>query len=313
MAMKRFLFLVFACLLLGVAFVYAQEEPALDNLEIAIWPEYDRPEVLVIQRGLLAADTSLPAAMEIRIPASAGQPSAVAYVDETGQRLNQQYTTREEGDWLVVSFDLASLGFQLEYYDPLVAESSGQREFTYSYVADYPVAELTVEFQVPLTAQDFALEPEADSVATESDGLVYHSVAAGSLEQGEQRDWTMTYQKDDDTLTVSAFAQPEAPAPTASPAVGSDDNSVVWIFLVAFVALVAVGGGAFWLGRRTQEPAEAPVASTRHKRRGSGRGGGSQSQSSRSPALQASLYCHQCGAELRPDSDFCHRCGTQVR
>jgi hypothetical protein len=262
---------------------------------------------------LQSEDVSLPVDMEIRIPASTGQPSAVAYVDEAGQRFNQQYTTRAEGDWLIVAFELASQGFQLEYYDPLATDSSGQREYAYTYEADYPVADLAVEFQVPLTAEDFVLDPPADAVATESDGLVYHSVDAGSLAQGEQLSWMVTYQKDNEDLTASAFAQADTSVPTASPAGGGDDSSsTVLIFFVAFVTLVAVGGAAFWLGRRTQEPVEVESASsTRHKRRGSGRGG--QTQSQRASSLQTSLFCHQCGAELRRDSEFCHRCGTRVR
>ena len=312
MAMKQILLILLVCLIFLVGSVQAQEDPTLDNLEIAIWPEFDRPEVLVIQRGVLAADTSLPVAMEIRVPASAGQPSAVAYVDETGQRLNQQYTTRTEDDWLVVAFELASRGFQLEYYDPLSIETSA-REYTYTYLADYSITEFTVEFQVPLTAQDFSLEPAADSVATQSDGLVYHTVTPGSLAQGEQRSWTMTYEKDNDDLTISAFAQPETSVPTPAPVAGSDDSSTVLIFLVAFVALIGVGGAAFWLGRRTQEPEPEPAPSARHKRRGSGRGGVTAAQSSRPSGLETSFYCHQCGTELRSDSEFCHRCGTAVR
>jgi hypothetical protein len=310
--MKQSLLILTVCLFVLVGLAKAQQEPTLANLEVAIWPEFDQPEVLVIQRGLLAEDVSLPVGMEIRIPASAGQPSAVAYVDEAGQRFNQQYTTRAEGDWLIVAFELTSKGFQLEYYDPLATDSSGQREYAYTYVADYPVADFTVEFQVPPTAGDFALEPPADAVATESDGLVYHSVAAGSLAEGEQLSWTMTYQKGNEDLTVSAFAQPDTSVPTASPAGGDDTSSTVLIFFVAFVALVAVGGAAFWLGRQTQEPVEVESASSpSHKRRGSGRGG--QTQSQRVSSLQTSLFCHQCGAELRRDSEFCHRCGTRVR
>ena len=81
--------------------------------------------------GVLAGDTLLPVPLEIRIPASAGQPTAVAYADQGGQTFNQPYTTRVEGEWLVVAFELNSLGFQLEYYAPLAIDSAGQRSFTF--------------------------------------------------------------------------------------------------------------------------------------------------------------------------------------
>ena len=128
---KLFLTLAFCLTILTVP-VLAQdaqpvpgESPTLAELQIALWPEYDQPGVLVIYRGLFAPDTTLPAPVEIRIPASVGQPTAVAYVDDSGQRFNQQYTTRIENDQLVVSFELPTLGFQLEYYDELPVDSTG--------------------------------------------------------------------------------------------------------------------------------------------------------------------------------------------
>ncbi len=310
--MKRFLLiLAFSWVVLAVP-LQAQEVPTLTNLEISVWPEFDRPEVLIIYRGVFDAGTDLPIPVEIYVPERVGQPTAVAFVGDDGQRFNQQYTSRVEGEWLVVSFELATLGFQLEYYDTLAVDSTGQRQYAYSYKADYPVTALALEFQVPPTAQDFALDPPADSV-TETDGLVYHLVDAGSLAQDEERDWTFAYQKDNEDLTVSAFVQPEALGPSAPPAPESTNDPTVWIFLVAFVALIGVGAGAFWLGRRTQSVEPAPPSSRPHKRRGSGRGVQSQRQPSPSAGGRDALFCHQCGTELRSDSDFCHRCGTAVR
>lgn len=309
-AMKRiFLILVLSLVVLGGQAV-AQDVPLLSDLQISLWPEYDRPEVLVIYRGLFAEDTPLPIPVEISIPAEVGEPTAVAYIGEGGERLNQQYTTRVSGDWLVVAFELNTLGFQLEYYDALPADAEGRREYTYAYAADYPITDLNLDFQVPPTAQGFVLEPPADSVITESDGLVYHLVNAGALAQGEDRSWTFAYEKDNEELTVSA---PETTVPAAGGAAGGTDNSTVLIFLVAFVALVAVGATAFWLGRRTQPLQPEPLASPRSKRRGSGRGSQIPRQRPPSPSGQEALFCHHCGAELRADSEFCHKCGTAVR
>jgi hypothetical protein len=314
--MKRFAPIIAICIVLLAWPVQAQEGPILSDLEIALWPEYDRPEVLVIYKGMFAPETPLPVPVEIRIPASVGQPTAVAYVGEGGQLLNQPNTVRVEDDWLVVSFELPTQGFQLEYYDTLPVSSTGLREYTYTYVADYPVSDLSVEFQVPPTAEAATLEPPSDSVAPDSDGLLYHRSNLGSVTQGEEQTWTFAYQKDDSDLTVSAFVQPEtaATAPVPSAATGSDDSSTVLIFLVAFVTLVAVGGAAFWLGSRTQSMApESPPPSKRYKRRGSGRGDRPQGQEFPPSRVRGVFFCHQCGAEQRPDAQFCHECGTAVR
>jgi len=309
--MKRLILTLVLSLTVLAGIAQAQETTSLSTLEVSLWPEYDRPDLLVIYRGLLAEGTPLPVSLEIRIPARVGQPHAVAFVGQDGQPFNQQYTTRVEGDWLVVSFRLGEQGFLLEYYDPLPIDEAGQRQYTYSYVADYPVSSMLVELQEPLSAEALVLYPPADSSRTASDGLVYHVLEAGALDQGEERSWTFAYQKDNADLTVSAFAQPEAPV--AAPEPVSTDNSTVLIFLVAFVTLIAVGAAAFWLGGRTQPMSQTMLSSARpQKRRGSG--GGSKSQRPQVAGLDRAdaIFCRQCGTELRSDSVFCHRCGTAV-
>ncbi len=281
----------------------AGEQPSLATLQISLWPEFDRPDVLVIYSGFLADDTLLPAPVEIRIPADVGGPTAVAYVDEAGQRLNLAYATRTEGEEQIVSFELPTLGFQLEYYDSLPMDDAGRRTYVLDYQADYAIDELNVEFQVPPTARNASLEPPADSVVPESNGLVYHVVQAGALAQGETRSWTFGYDKDNAALTVSESEQEEAPPspPTqATPVEG--DSSTVLIFFVAFVALVAMGASAFWLGRRTGSEAapEAESPSPVRKKRADG-------------GVGQGVFCYKCGTELRSDSEFCHKCGAPVR
>lgn len=312
--MKRLIFALVLILTALAGSVQAQDTPTLSTLEITLWPEFDKPEVLVIYRGLFAADTALPVPVEIHLPAQVAQPSAVAYVSEDGQRFNQEHTTRVEGESLVVAFELATPSFQLEYYDTLPVDSAGQRTYEYAYAADYPITALNLEFQEPPTSEGFALEPAADSVIQQSDGLTYHLVEVGAVEQGETNTWAFTYEKADEDLTISGFMQPDAPETAAPTPLEDTGNSTVWIFLVAFVALVGVGVAAFWLGRRAQPISQPPPPpSARHKRRGSGRGEQPRIQRSPLPGSQEALFCHQCGAELRSDSEFCHRCGTEVR
>lgn len=305
----RVLLLIFALVVLARP-VSAQSEPKLESLEISLWPEFDRPDMLVIYRGLLSAGTDLPAAVEFRIPARVGEPTAVAYVDAQGQRLNQQYTTSVDGEWLVVAFELPAQGFQLEYYDPLSVDADGKRSFGFLLVADYDVATLGLEFQVPPTAQEFALDPPADSVTQQADGLTYHLSTVASLERGQERSWTVSYVKSDaGTTSDLLFAEQTPSAPAAE--VGAND-SVAPIILGGFVALVATGAAGFWLGRRTQPPAPVPAAS-RPRRRGSGRGSPSMGAEASLRGSQPAQFCHRCGTALRPDGEFCQGCGAEVR
>lgn len=282
----------------------AQEVPELESLNIALWPEFDRPDMLVIYQGLLTAGTTLPAAMEIRIPARVGQPTAVAFLSETGDRLNQQYTTRVEGEALVVSFTLASRGFQLEYYDVLPVSAQGEREFVFSYTADYAIGDLSIEFQVPATAENLVVDPEAGAAQTGGDGLVYQQIELGPVEAGETMGWTFRYTKGNDELTNPPSSQPQTQPQTQSApsgGTGGGDSNWVLAFVTAFVALLAVGGVAFWVGRSTRSPA-----------RGAWVGRERPGPPSEPQAVDAA-FCYRCGAELRPDADFCHKCGAPVR
>lgn len=288
----------------GLAPAGAQETPELAVTSIALWPEFDRPEMLIIYQGALTAETPLPAAVEVRIPARVGRPTAMAYLSEAGERLNQQYTTRIEGETLVVSFQLAAPGFQLEYYDDLPVSPEGQREYAFAYTADYAIGELSVEFQVPPAAENLVVEPAEGTSQAGTDGLQYHRIDVGSMGAGETLAWTFRYDKDNDALTNPAPSQPDQPASQAAvpgSTGGGAGNSAVLTFVVAFVALLAVGGAAFWLGRSTRPPAGNALTD---------RSG--PSPSGRRQALDVA-FCYKCGAELRSDAEYCQTCGAPVR
>ena len=288
--------------------VPAQGALALASLTVELWPEYDAPKLLVIYRGQFAAETSLPLPVEFRIPAEAGQPGAVAYLGEQSDLLSLDYTTRTEGDRLVVAFELPTRDFQLEYYTPLPGSPApGQRTFTYTYTADYAVAALDLRVQEPLSSQSFKLEPAADSVVQEADGLSYHLVATGPLRQNDTATWSVSYQKTDSSLTAGAFQPTVMPTASALPPTSAENKGVsgTLIAVVALMALGAIGAGAFWFGKRAQ-PVPLPTAPSKRRR------GGQRSRPAQSK-MQDAGFCFKCGARLRSDADFCHQCGAPVR
>lgn len=81
--------------------------PRLASLNIEIWPEYDRPAALVILKAVLAQGVMLPAAVTLRLPASSGGPSAVAFSSTAGgDLLNLKHERESAGEFVTLKFDV---------------------------------------------------------------------------------------------------------------------------------------------------------------------------------------------------------------
>jgi hypothetical protein len=92
MLRKSYSLLILLCLVgmtagLSAFTVLAQDDVSFSKLEIDLWPEYDRPEVLVIYRISLDPAASLPADLTLRIPVDA-QVNAVAARQADGGLFN---------------------------------------------------------------------------------------------------------------------------------------------------------------------------------------------------------------------------------
>ncbi len=58
---------------------HGQAAVSLERVEVAVWPEYDRPGALVIYRIAIAPATTLPASLSFTLPAAVGVPNAVRW------------------------------------------------------------------------------------------------------------------------------------------------------------------------------------------------------------------------------------------
>jgi len=97
----------------------AQTGDAAETVTVALWPEYDRAEVLVIYRVLLAETVPLPARVRLPIPAEAPELAAVAYRDAAGVLLNAVHERRVGPGADLVDIETDGRMVQLEFYLPL--------------------------------------------------------------------------------------------------------------------------------------------------------------------------------------------------
>lgn len=162
-------------LLAGLAITSAQAQGdatlPLESLEISIWPEYDRPSALVIYQARLDPGTALPAVVELPIPASVGEPHAVAAWDPEGNLDGDVTWARSvAGDFATISIETGTTGVWLEYYAPLEMGAAAT-EFQYVWPGGMPIASLSYEVKHPLGANQVRVSPAGESF-TADDGFV---------------------------------------------------------------------------------------------------------------------------------------------
>lgn len=188
MTKLRYLALPLLLVLVFPVVVSAQSILQISSLEIAIWPEYDRPESLVIYQVRLAEDTPSPAVVRLPIPAAVGEPHAVAawYPDGT---LNDgvTWTATQEGAWTVVEVTTETTGVWLEFYDDLTFEGD-RRSYTFTWPGGIEVDSLNFEVLHPMGASDLRVMPEGD-VSKGADGLTYSHLDLGK--RGAEQDFSI--------------------------------------------------------------------------------------------------------------------------
>lgn len=266
--------------------------PRLESMQIELWPEFDRPAALVILRGALAADAKLPANVALRIPASSGGPSAMAYsAAPGGNLLNLEHDRSDAKDFITLRFKVPERYFHVEFYDSL-ATGTPERNYTYAWPGDLAANRLSVVVQEPASSSDFSVLPKLDATATGQDGLRYHSTELGAQEAGKMLPIQVSYKKADMRTSAEILqpkAQSNAPAAAAAaPSAGSGDEVTkgVLVFILAVSLLIGIGMAILWWRERA--------------RSGITRTGSAGS-------------CTKCGAPRDPEDRFCSKCGARLK
>lgn len=297
------LFVIFGLFLSFAAPAAAQSPVEIERLQIDIWPEYDRPEVLVIYRIALSSKTSLPAQLSLRIPSQAERPYNLAMQDVDGQLYNLDYTLSAQGEWLVVSFITPAPDLQLEYYDPRLDRSQPRRSYEYRWAGDYDVRSLVVQVQQPVSAAEMLIAPNLGSGRPGQDDLIYYTAMIGEVKAGITFGIRLEYEKTDERL--SSNLQPVQPSqPLGLQTIGRTNFLSVLPWALAVVGLLLIAGGLFWYwqsGREPPLPERQPQTPPPRK------------ESSAEGDQGAAMYCHQCGKRATPGDIFCRTCGTKLR
>jgi hypothetical protein len=293
--MRKAITLLFllAILVLPIS-AHAQSEVTLETVRVKLWPEFDQRAVLVIYQMELAADTPLPAAVSVNIPASTGGPSAVALIVEDGGLVSADFTTQENGGWLTVNITAETSGLWVEYYDASLAIDGTNREFDFTWVGNHPVSHLEIELQRPADVTLITTSPALGVGGLESDGLTYYRQDFGAVAAGEPFEISTSYEKTSEALTVETLDTPDS-TPT-----GLKINWP-WVIGVFVVGLMGYGIYTFFgIGQPTRSKRRRKQSSTAKGR-------------SRPSAAKASVFCHNCGTQALKGDKYCRECGEKLR
>jgi len=291
--MKRTSVLLLSLLvLLGPSLTRAQSTATgIQSLLVGIWPDYDRPSVLVLLTGTLRAGAPLPASVTLPVPADASV-NAVARIDETGEMIDDIAYHTGGGQLVLTTPDPR---FRVEYYFAYQLED-GERTFEFTWLADVAVDRLEVRVQKPAAADFLLTVPKATDVAQAPDGLVYHSLPAQPVPAGSSFPLRVRYAMTDARLTApardeassapTARAAPAATSPGSAPGAGLDWPNL----LIAFGALAMVGVFVWQIARSRSAAGSKSAA--------------------RTGAREGARFCTACGKPLAAEDRFCSRCGA---
>ena len=307
---KRWMMFIVMALVLFPVGVKAQSSPTIESMEIDLWPEYDRPSILVIYHVFLPAGTSLPVTMNFLIPAAAGDPYNVAAREESdGQLYNISYKRVAQGDLALISFTTSSIEVQFEYYDPRLIKQGATRNYAFEWQGDYTVKTLTLQVQQPVSSSQMNIKPPLGEGVLGEGGIMYYNGAVGPLAAGTKYQLAIDYEKSSDVLSSSVLkVQPSAPITTQTTGRAPSPN-IVLIAILSGLGGILVAVGIVWIWQLRKHPAGQGEARKRHTVRSE-----RSTEFTATPVeVEDRMFCYQCGRGAEKGDVFCRVCGTKLR
>jgi hypothetical protein len=307
---KRFLIFLILGLFLLVPAAQAQGISSLAELEVDLWPEYDRPDVLVIYKAKLPANVSLPVDVTFKIPTVSGEPYAVAVRQMDGALLNATYSRQVEGDWALITITATMPEIQLEYYDPQIEKDGNERNYSYIWPGDYNVDLMRIVIQQPIGASQMRVEPNLGSFTQiQGDPMQYYLMEVGSPKVGEKVSTELHYSKDTDNLSVESL-QVQPTGPINGNDGGSQSNLLSYLpWLIGGLGLLLLAGGLLWYWRMNKLEKQ----STTKKRSRRSKGTIKSPEQISAENGSRGIFCHQCGKRAASGDRFCRSCGSKLQ
>jgi hypothetical protein len=285
----------------------------LASWNIEVWPEYDKPSVLVIYTGTVADGAAFPQKMRIPVPAGVTL-NAVATADATGALISIPWTAETTDAGQEVVFDVDKPQFVVEYYADVLSPPPS-RGFDLTLLSPYAAQQGSISLRQPARATEMQITPPLAQTGTDSLGNPLYSQQLGALAAGQAIPLKVAYTKPDATPSVSPAMETAGAGEQLQENGAQGKGTPDWLpWLVGGLIFVLVAALVVYLLLQWQQ---RRAARSRQARRREARERGDPPP--RKPSADTgetggqNAFCPKCGRKYEQGDRFCRSCGTERR
>ncbi|MBN2048015.1 MAG: zinc ribbon domain-containing protein [Anaerolineaceae bacterium] len=306
--MKRFLIaaaFVFISLLTQTSLAVAENDyvDTFELLTVHLWPEYDRPDILVNHEITLPASQMLPARIIFNIPENTLSIDSITMDTQTGPAALNQYHIFQQNNQLYLEFEVTERNFSIQYYDTLThLETEHFFQYEYNWLNhQILVKRLKVNIKEPVQAIYFHTIPKMANLGLDENGQVLHQYTKSEgIALNELFQLNLNYQRLNRLLSVGLeFAEPVSSLQNIQQEIHASTSVRRYIIGSAVLSLSLISATIIWIWieRKHQK-----IVRTRSKLP-------KTTYNSTAPAQ----LCPACGLRINADDQFCRNCGTSLK
>jgi hypothetical protein len=252
--------------------VAAEENPnilSMEELSIKVMPEFayhpndvkkEHPPLLIGYQGTMRNQSEQPQKGQIEIPLPIEDKNfRIGYVADYSSDLSEVYEIeyildQEKGtiSW-TTSEEIQpndSYKFVIEFYTDNIIVEKEKKTLSYQFKGFTDIGLFNVSFIEPLKVEKIALDPATEDKNTHGDEKGVHSYFFQGLKAGEEKKFTLTYERDETAPTIEMVEKQEK-----QPIDNVDykkSPAILSIAAVSGISLIAAGAFAFYMKRKRE-------------------------------------------------------------
>ncbi|TDL77539.1 hypothetical protein E2R56_05045 [Rhodococcus qingshengii] len=263
-------YLLCLLLLLNPLIIAAEENQnilSMEELSIKVMPEFayhpndlkkEHPPLLIGYQGTMRNHSEQPQKGQIEIPLPVEDKNfRIGYVADYSSDLSKVYEieyilNQEKGtiSW-TTSGEIQPndvYKFVIEFYTDNIIVENEKKNLSYQFKSFTDIGLFNVSFIEPLKSEKVVLDPAPEEKNTHGDEKGVHSYFFQGLKAGEEKRFTLTYERAETTPTIEMMEkQEQQPSDTVE---NKESPAILSIAAVSGIGLIAAGAFAFFMKRK---------------------------------------------------------------